>query len=120
MISAEEMPDDNAELAGVAVDFPRLREDSPTGCPVSLDDVSYLADEVPGGASLTRGELTFLRTAQVEASKYWIWRFREPEGGDEAYVTVATADGAETIGYETNYYGLSPEQFILGDYHGVF
>lgn len=28
--------------------------------------------------------------------------------------------GQVTLWYETNYYGLSPEQFVLGDYHDVF
>ena len=53
VLSADEMPDDNAELAEVEVDFPRLDEDAAESCPVSLDDLlRYLADEAPGGESL--------------------------------------------------------------------
>lgn len=38
-----------------------------------------------------------------------------------AYATVAVEpDGTQTVDYETDYYGLTPEQFILGDYHRVF
>ena len=39
----------------------------------------------------------------------------------ECYVTATVSpDGSTSIGYEENHYGLSPEQFILGDYHNVF
>lgn len=61
------------------------------------------------------------RDSNLEETQYWIWRFEEPDGGDAAYATVSVDEsGSETIGYETDYYGLSPEQFILGDFHGVF
>ena len=43
-----------------------------------------LADEVPGGGRLTTADLTFCRTALVERSRYWIWSFNEPEGGNPA------------------------------------
>jgi hypothetical protein len=116
------MPDDNASLADVEVVFPRLAEDLPTTCPVSLDDlVRHLSDEAPGGDSLTTRELVFLRTAQVEDMQYWVRRFKEPDGGEHAYATVAVAaHGSPTIGCEADYYGLTPEQFIVGDYHQVF
>ena len=88
---------------------------------VALPDVlSYLADEVPDGHRLTADDLHFVRTADVEGTRYWIWRFDEPEGGEPAYVTVSVEEGGpHAIGYEADYYGLTPEQFILGDYHGV-
>lgn len=102
------------------VDFRRLPDDSPASCPVPVVAVlDYLSDEVPDGESLTASDLVFVRTAQVENSRYWIWRFNEPDG-DAAYATVSAApDGTATIGYETDYYGLTPEQFILGDHHQV-
>jgi hypothetical protein len=122
MPTAREMPDDNRQLAQVAVDFERLREDTPRACPVRIGDLlTYLRDEVPGGARLQPADLTFLRTAQVAERRYWIWRFTEPDGGDPAYATVSVDDRGRTVrGYDTNTYGLTPEQFILGDYHQVF
>ena len=122
MLSAGDMPDDNADLATVDVSFPRLPDDSASSCPVPIQNLlEYLADEVPGGEQLNASDLTFLRTADVEGTGYWIWRFKEPDGGDAAYATVSVDDtGASTLGYEADYYGLSPEQFILGDYHEVF
>lgn len=120
MLSADEMPDDNAQLAFVDIDFPRLEGDSVDGCPVPLRDLlRHLADEVPDGESLTAPDLTFLRTALVDQTQYWIWTFNEPEG-DRAYVTVSAGPAGVCTGYDPDYYGLTPEQFILGDYHHVF
>jgi hypothetical protein len=118
MVSVDEMPDDNAHLASVDVEFPRLEGDSLEGCPVPLGDLlSYLAIEVPDGESLAAEDLTFLRTALVDQTR--IWSFDEPDG-DPAFATVSAAPEVVTVGYETDYYGLTPEQFILGDYHNVF
>ena len=120
MMSADEMPDDNAHLASVDIEFPRLEGDSLEGCPVPLGDLlSYLAIEVPDGESLAAEDLTFLRTALVDQTRYWIWSFDEP-GGGRAYATVSAGSEGVTVGYELDYYGLTPEQFLLGDYHNVF
>lgn len=122
MPTAGEMPTDNRDLAGVAIDFARLRDDSPRSCPVRMADLlMYLRDEVPGGGRLQPADLTFLRTAQVAGSRYWIWRFNEPDGGELAYATVSVDDSGRLVrGYDANTYALTPEQFMLGDYHQVF
>ena len=121
VLRAEQMPEDNAALAEIAVEFAPLPENSAGSCPVSINELlRYLADEVPDGDALTEADLRFLRTADVEATRYWIWSFDEPDG-DPAYVTVSVSPrGATTLCYDTNYYRLTPEQFILGDYHRVF
>lgn len=116
------MPDNNAALAGVAVQFERLTPDSPDECPVEVPQLlAYLAREVPEGDSLTTADLAFDRTARVTGAEYWVWQFREPgTQGDDAFATVSRSGGRVTLGYETNYYRLSAEQFILGDFHQVF
>ena len=121
VLSAEEMPDDNVDIALIQVDFPRLDDDSATSCPVAAAAlIDYLTDEVPNGDRLTEGDLQFQRTADAEGVRYWIWAFDEPDG-DLAYVTVSVSpSGASTIGYDANFYALTPEEFILGDYHEVF
>jgi len=118
----DEMPKDNADLAGVAVDFPRLREDSASSAPTAIQNVlDYLALEVPNGDQLTDRDLTFVRTALVADAEYWLWRFREPgPDGQDAFVTVSRRGGGVAVGYDPDHYGLTPEQFILGDYHQVF
>lgn len=121
MISFEEMPEDNAELASIAIEFPRLQPDSAESCPVSLADVvAYLRLESPDYESVQANQLRFLRTALVADHRYWIWSFRESDG-TECFVTVSESpDGTTCTGYEEDYYGLTPEQFMLGDYHNVF
>jgi len=121
VIAADEMPDDNADLAGLEVDFDRLEPDTAESCPLAEEGIlEYLSDEVPGG-SLSLEDLRFLRTAQVGANRCWIWSFSDPTDGSPAYLTVSLSpDGQTTVGYEENYYNLTPEQFMLGDYHMVF
>lgn len=122
MLPFDQMPEDNAALADLSVDFPRLETDEAESCPVRREDIlRYLADEVPGGGRLSWADLRFLRTAQVEESAYWVWRFIEPgPRGEPAYLTVSVRAGTRTIGYEPDAYGLTPEQYLLGDYHNVF
>ena len=121
MIPAKEMPDDNADLASLSPEFARLDDDSPASCPAPISELlDYLIDEAPGGERLSASDLAFQRTALVESTRYWIWVSCEPDGGDRAYLTVADTGTSHTVGYESDYYGLTPEQFILGDYHQVF
>lgn len=81
VLSFDEMPEDNADLADVDVDFARLPDDSAACCPVSMEEVlEYLAMEAPDGESLQGDDLEFLRTARVEDTDYWIWSFSQPGG----------------------------------------
>lgn len=121
MIPIEDMPEDNEELANLAVQFPSLSAETPDSCPVPLSDiVEYLRAESADGEAVQAGQLRFLRTAGVADHRYWIWSFKE-EDGTVCYVTVSEApDGSTCVGYEENAYGLTPEQYMLGDYHNVF
>ena len=121
MIPFEEMPADNAQLASISIEFPLLQPNTAESCPVPVSDVvEYLRLESPDGDSIGAGQLSFLRTAQVAERRYWIWAFQEADGSP-CYVTVAVSpDGSSCIGYEENYHALTPEQFMLGDYHQVF
>jgi hypothetical protein len=66
----------------------------------------------------TEADLEFLRTAVVEGAAYWIWRFTESDGAD-CFVTVSRrGDSETTVGYEVNYDGLTPEQFMLAESRG--
>ncbi len=76
--------------------------------------------EAPGEEELTKQALQFIRTAQVGDRSYWIWKF-DDSYGSQCYATVSiSTDGQRIIGYLENYYHLTPEQFMLGDYHQVF
>jgi hypothetical protein len=90
VLSAEQTPQDNTELAALDVDFSQFADDSPNACPVVLGDLlDHLADEVPGGEALSEMDLAFVRTAQVEDTRYWICSFIEPDGGEPAFATIA-------------------------------
>jgi hypothetical protein len=122
MFDCGDLPEDNEDLRGFQVDLPRLSDDSVSSCPVGIEDLlHYLEIEVPGGDSLKAEDLAFLRTAELGGARCWIWSFREPDGGALAYATVRLdPNGTQTRGYETDYYGLSPEQFLVGEHCGCW
>ncbi len=120
--SLDELAEDNAALTKVQVEFPALRKASADGSPTSvLALLDYLANEVPNGSQLSESN-HLRRPNEGEAdAEYWLWRFREPgPEGQDAFVTVSRRGGQVCVGYEADYYGLTPEQYILGDYHQVF
>jgi hypothetical protein len=122
MFDCGDLPEDNEDLSGVAVDLPRLVDDSVSSCPVGIEELlDYLEVEVPGGDSLKAEDLAFLRTAELGDARYWIWSFHEPAGGALAYATVRLdPDGTQTRSYEGDNYGLSPEQFLVGEHCGCW
>ena len=131
MLSYDDMPDDNADLAKIEFQFPCLSDNSPDGCPVPLSEVvDYLRLESPDGDDVTEERLEFVRTAQVGDHEYRLWRFVESDG-DECFVTVAREpDGTIVTGYNTSEADVddqgntiapfTPEQYMLGDFPGVF
>ncbi len=116
VLKYEEMPDDNYDLSKIEIDFSH----------VSFERVSepkeiepYLLDYLEREGYLPDGNLYFLRTAQVADIVYWIWEFESD--GDKTYATATQdSNGDTSLGCDTDYYGLSPEQYILGDYHNCF
>ena len=116
MLSYEEMPEDNAELAKIKIDFPHApTNEASSSKELEPELLEYL--DVEGFPSA--GSLTFLRTALVEDTVYWIWALYSDE--EKIFATAARdKEGNVTLGCETDYYGLSPEQYILGDYYNCF
>lgn len=120
MLKYEDLPEDNADLAKISIDFPFLTVDSSGSCPITNDEIlDYLSKESPDGDAIKSKSLRFLRTAKVEDRDYWIWSFVELDG-TLSYVTVSRQGTNLNIGYSPDFYGLTPEQFILGDYYDVF
>jgi len=109
------------DLAKIDASFPRLADDSEQSSPVSMEEiVGYLRLESPDFEAVTRDQVSFLRTANVHGHKYWIWSFIERDG-DKCFVTVSVdEEGVTYLGYDSNYEGLTPEQYMLGDYLHVF
>jgi hypothetical protein len=115
----EPVPRRYAELKAMSPEFPRLQDDSRRSCPVPMRKImGYLLLEMGDSCPKAR-ELEFLRTAQVDDRACWIWRFQEQVRAD-AFVTVwRDPDGKVIIGYRSNTEGLTPEQYIYGEHHGM-
>ncbi len=114
---ATNLPSDPDELTRQPFELPRLEQDSPASCPQPMPDIiEYLQMEAAPDEP-TEADLEFVRTASVEGADYWIWRFRESDGA-ECYVTVSRRDGKITVGYDENYDGLTPEQYMLAESRG--
>lgn len=119
------MPDDNAELAKIEIDFPYLKYNTPMSCPSLMAEIlEYLSIECPNVEKIKEEDLIFLRTAKVKKTKFWIWKFFDQDRA-ECYVTVSSWRKFlflknVCIGYDENYYSLTPEQYILGEFYEVF
>ena len=113
MLSFEEMPENNADLAKIKVEFSHVPL-ADVADPTEIEPYLLAYLELEGYKP--DGDLKFLRTALVEETVYWIWSFIT---GNEAAYAVATQDPEEnrTLGGDTNDYNLTPEQYILADYH---
>ena len=122
MFDCQDLPADNEDIVHVVIDLPFLADDSPGSSPVAVDRLlGYLSLQAPGGGLLTVADLNFRRTADLRVARYWIWSFVEPDGRAGAYATVRQdSDGTITMGYDTNDYRLSPEQFIVGEHCGCW
>ena len=120
VIPLDQMPKDKENLAKISVEFPHLDPNTPRHCPVPMDHIQdYLKLEDADRGSVETRELRFIRTALVERTQYWIWDYRESDGA-HCYVTVSQSpEGHTCLGTRGDWLGLTPEQFILGDYHQV-
>ena len=117
MLSLDEMPEYRADLAKIEVDFPSLSDAETARHKEFVDSiVDYLTTE---GDDVRADELTFLRSAQVAESKYWIWEYVD-DCGEPSYVSVSEdRDGGRCV--TSNWQEeLSPEQAMLADYHACY
>ena len=111
-MTADQMPDDNAKLANIPVQLPEVPLSgiaAPESFVSDIREYLEIEDYEPDG------KLQFLRTADVDGTLYYIWKFQS--AGDDCYATVSISDGSDCIGCNENHWGLTPEQFIMADYH---
>jgi hypothetical protein len=108
-------------LKNFTFDLPLLVPNDPVSCPRTREEIlEYLDVEAPGGAesgaeNIVPFELKFIRTAQVNESKYWLWSFKGDEGLD-CYVAVQQVHGQSILGFDETF-GLTPEQWLVMDYY---
>ncbi|WP_230969567.1 hypothetical protein [Nitrogeniibacter aestuarii] len=111
------LPDDAAEWGQTNVSLPRLKNDSPSSCPETIDEIMAYIRLESSDVDDAKGErLSFLRTALVEKDQYWLWRYMESNDSECYVVFRIKADGSSDLGLsETN--GLAPEHYLLADYY---
>ncbi|MEZ6040618.1 MAG: hypothetical protein R3C20_08930 [Planctomycetaceae bacterium] len=118
------LPESNEELAELEIDFPPLPNNTAASAPRPMFDIlEYLNMEVGDGAKIKASHLKFLRTAEIyNEAFYWIWQFNDPSSGAKCYVTVSenVGNGSTCVGYDQDYWGLTPEQFIFGSHNRMF
>jgi hypothetical protein len=119
----EQLPKSWKGLKRYSFDLPYLAPNDESGCPRSMAEIrEYLDVEAPGGSQsgsddVIQFDLQFVRTALVNSSKYWIWRFKADEEL-ECYVAVQDRQNGESVlGFEETF-GLTPEQWLVLDYYG--
>ncbi len=117
-----QLPSSWKGLKDYTFDLPYLSPNDPSHCPIPMAEIlEYLDVEAPGG-SLSGSEdvmefaLQFVRTALVNNSKYWIWRF-EADDNLDCYVAARQEVRGDTIlGFDETF-GLTPEQWLVLDYY---
>jgi hypothetical protein len=118
----DQLPKSWKGLKDLSFDLPLLTPNDPSGCPRSRTEIlQYLDVEAPGGSesgseAVIQFDLDFVRTALVNDSKYWLWRFKADAGLD-CYVAVReTPAGDSILGFDEAF-GLTPEQWLVLDYY---
>jgi len=128
--SRDQVPDNPFEFSKLKIELPFLKNNTPEGCPSSMEDImDYLNVETVDCEALRLTDLEFVRTAFYDRSQFWLWRFYDNHGTDEAFVMVELR-GSSVLSYNTSDvtgYGdsgtptrLTPEQFILAMHYSVF
>jgi hypothetical protein len=118
----DQLPKSWKGLKNYTFDLPQLFLNVAWTCPTKKNEIfEYLDVEAPGGsqsgsANVIEFDLKFVRTAQVNGSKYWLWSFKD--GYDlDCFVAVQKDQGGRNIlGYDESF-GLTPEQWLVMDYY---
>src|SRR5437868_4050538 len=109
----------------LALSFPPIRpslsylpDNSPASCPIRVEELrAYLAAAAEGAKALREDDLVFLRTAQIDDTRYWLWML-ETRGGGITYATVMVEpDGSAWMAHHASWQARSSEEVLLADYH---
>ena len=113
----DSLPEDPAEWKDVQVSFPRLAQDSSASCPIPVTEVmDYVRVESADLDDAKDESLQFIRTAQVEGLRYWLWSYTESDG-EVCYVFFRVSADGDTFLSLSSTGGLSPELYLLADFY---
>jgi hypothetical protein len=100
------LPTEKEQIALLSLEFRRLADDSPAGCPYPLTSVRrYITAETGRKGH----ELFFGRTALVGRVRFWLWGIMDE--GTSLYVDASEFRGASLLSMGSGE-GLTPEQYI--------
>lgn len=101
-----------------SVPLPYLPENSPASCPVSAHELlRYVRSNAEGARHVRLDQLVFVRTAQVQECRYWLWRF--PAAGLASYALVMQDAEGPWLSCQQSLGGLAPEEILIADYRTV-
>jgi hypothetical protein len=94
--------------------LPLLPENGPASCPASVEEVlRHVRSHITGTRRLTATDLHFVRTAQADERRYWVWRF--PVRGAAGYALVMQDEEATWLSCQTAPRALDPERVVEAD-----
>ena len=126
MLSRDELPEDPQEWADITVDLPRLTPDTPDSCPMPMSELlEYVDMESSEPGTANQSSLKFLRTANTDGTRCWIWGYTESDG-EVCYLTYRELpNGSNTRGMSSaspaynGEFKLTPEQYLLAEHYDL-
>lgn len=96
--------------------FPSIDNNTEKSCPVDMSEILNAITDIEGEYE----PLKFVRSAQIEKYKYWIWLYKNVNGmNPDWYISVQRDEfGFETIKRNSlsGEVTMTPEEFLL-EYH---
>ena len=102
-------------LASVHYSLPFLSDNTADSCPVTTQELARYVRAQTHGLEVDPRHIAFVRTAQVEACRYWMWQV---QGRPSYALVMEDGDGAWLSSYSSDEY-LSPEEVLLADYQNA-
>lgn len=94
--------------------LPTLPENGPASCPATADEVArHVRSHVAGTGRLRVDQLEFVRTAQAEDHRYWVWRF--PVRGAAGYALVMEDEEGTWLSCQTAPRALDADRVVEAD-----
>ena len=104
-------------LASVHYSLPFLEGNSAGSCPVTPQELArYVRAHTPG-TEIDPRQIAFVRTAQVEQCRYWMWQY-QVQGAPSYALVMENDEGAWLSSYSGEKH-LSPEEVLLADYQSA-
>lgn len=98
----------------LSANLPLLPDNGPASCPASTEEVlRHVRSHMTGTARLGSAQLEFVRTAQAEDRRYWVWRF--PVQGAAGYALVMEDEEGTWLSCQTAPRALGAERVIARD-----